>query len=89
MPTKVKEIDRLERMLGNDVEKTRRDRRAARAIAALREIWMEDPRRRSSDISSLLQGIEWRWPLGIYTPEQLAEKEASLRQMLRERAVNG
>lgn len=83
--TTKKEIERLEKMLGNDHENVKRARQARRAISSLRSIWAAEPSRKSGDISALLQGIEWRWPLRFHTPAQIAEKEAAMRRMLAER----
>lgn len=84
MPTKTKEIDKLEKMLGNDPEQVKRNRQAQRAIATLLDVWTADPARRKVDIETLLHNqTRWQWPIQKYSREELEAKSAALGEWLR------
>ena len=74
----------LEKMLGNNTTVVNSNKRASRAIATLREIWAAEPLRTQGDIHTLLTNLSWRWPLRIYTKEQVETKSIALGEWLRE-----
>ena len=89
MPTKVKEIDRLEKMMGNNPEQAKRNRQATKAISVLLEIWALDPVRRKGDIETLLHNQQhWQWPIKRYSKEELETKSLELGEWLRERRIS-
>jgi hypothetical protein len=75
---------------GGEMKKTKatetkalRNRKAGRAIDALRNAWAEEPKRFRADIDELLLNtIQWSWPLRRYSPEERQAKEEKLRAEL-------
>lgn len=79
----IEEIILLERLAGGDPHKALRNRRVRCAIKTIRHAWVEEQGRAQSDLHDLLSGTtEWRWPLRVYTPENLKLKEEHMKAEL-------
>lgn len=79
----IEEIILLEKITGGDPHLALRNRRVRRAIQTIRHAWAEEKGRSQADINDLLSGSpEWRWPLRIYTSEELKSREERMKAEL-------